>query len=406
MTMTCSLPIMLRPLYFLYKILGLAPIPWEDNEGEKKKCAFSNVHVVSTWILFSSLYVVSIVKIILLETADNIFGINDFLEITALFISYTVSFCSHSLYNRRAGQEILKMFLTLRSNDVNPLCNPSVLYIRVSCLYSCVIALHICDTLAWSGTFSISMASFCVFSIFNITIQTTYLTFVVVIKKYLEMINCMLLKFHRKLLLSINNKSLQIKIGKHGNKYRKKFSAADISRIISLRSLNEDCETLCDIIFVFNSTFGLSVGCCLVRSLMSLIFVSFINVAILLGIFNGTQFLRSVMIVWAVFYSSFIAAIAWSCHSATSAAANTTSLLFNLTQLQTFMDAKTKNQLRLFLQMQADRHASDSYVFTAGGCLVLNGTILLKAAVTIATYLAILVQTGVDQANNSKVIKE
>ena len=418
----------IRPLYYMSRVLGLAPFSFTGNFAVKEVGPFWMLYTVVTLITVFSCSMICTVQRLKQSGLLVAVVVNEFLMmllggITALS-SLLISITRNGVKSRNIVSKVIKMDEELLNGSSTTYTKTFIFtLIQVILVYSYVTFLFTYDTLVWTTAVRNISTWYCLSSfphrIVNLEIIVEFCDLVLLLRSRLKSLNSKLYfvlrssnetytnvfaltnalrhtdptSFVRDNVIRISetksDKTLPF-IDSLPSVNRHRRLGFQISQRRNIRIAREVHDDLCDISVLINSMYGFQILLELGVATVELTLSSYLMLATILGIHaveaNSSGRFLSLGIAWLFFYAFKLISITAPCQSATSEADNTVMLVQKL--LLVGFDQDTTAELQLFSQQLLHRKIN----FSAFGFLRLDYSLLLTIIGGVITYVVISMQ--------------
>jgi hypothetical protein len=417
-----------QPLYYVSRVLGLAPFSFTSNFTVKEIGPFWLLYTVVTLIIVFSCSIVCTVQRVQQPGLLVAVVVNEFLM---MFLGALTAFSSILISITRNGVKSRKIVSKINKIDEELLNDSSTTYtktffftlIQVIFVYSYATVLFTYDTLVW--TKAVNKVSVWYFisgyphRFVNQQIIVEFCDLVLLLISRLKSLNTRLYfilrssnetytsafvftttschsvptSFVRENAIhvpEIKRDKIVPFIGSPQSFSRRRPLRFEISQQRKIRSAREVYDELCDISVLINSMYGFQILLELGVATVELTLTSYLMLATIMGILSvntdTTGRFICLMTAWLLLYTLKLISITAPCQSATSEVENTVMLVQKL--LLAGLDQNTTAELQLFSQQLLHRKIN----FTAFGFLKLDYALLLTIIGGVITYLVIAMQ--------------
>ena len=418
----------IRPLYYVSRVLGLAPFSFTSNFTVKEVGPFCLLYSVVILITVLSCSIICVVQRAKQSGLVVAVVVNEFLVkvlggLTA-FSSILISITLNSVKSRNIVSKVIKIDKELLI-DSSTMYTKTIIFtlIQVILVYTYANVLFTYDTLVWTRAVKKVSVWYCITGyphrFVNLETVVEFSDLVLLLISRLKSLNSRLSLILRGSNETYTNAFLFTTASRHSipksfvkdnsirvseinrdklvpiidspqsvNHHRK--LRCEISQQRNIHSARELYEDLCDISVLINSMYGFQILLELGVITVELTLSSYLILATILGILSvevdTTGRFICVMVAWLLLYAFKLISITAPCQSATSEVENTVMLVQKL--LLAGFDQNTMAELQLFSQQLLHRKIN----FTAFGVLKLDYSLLLTIIGGSITYAVIVLQ--------------
>ena len=418
----------IRPLYYVSRVLGLAPFSFTSNNAVKEISPFWLLYTVVILIIVLSCNITGTVQRLKQSGLLVAIVVNEFLM---MFLGGLTAFSSIILSVTRNCAKLSNIVTKIIKIDKELLNDSSTTYtktiiftlIQIILVYTYAIVLFTYDTLVWRK--AVDKVGVWYFingyphRLVNLETAIEFSDLVLLLISRLKSLNSRLSVILRgsnetytnafvfatpscnsvpkslvrdnAIHVSVINRDKVVPIidsPQSINRHRQlRF---EISQQRNIRSARELYDDLCDICDLINSTYGFQILLELAATTVDLTLSSFLILATILGIHaveaNITGTFICIESAWLLLYAFKLISITAPCQSATNEVENTVILVQKL--LLAGFDQNTMAELQLFSQQLLHRKMN----FTAFGFLKLDYSLLLNIVGGFITYVVVAMQ--------------
>ena len=418
----------IRPLYYVSRVLGLAPFSFTSNFAVKEIGPF--------WLLYT---VVILIAVLICSTISLVQRVKEagllvavvvneilmmFLGGLTAFSSILISITRNGVKSRSIVSKVIKIDKELL-NDSSTTYTKTIIFtlIQVIFIYCYITVLFTYDTLVWTAAAEKVSVFYCIISyphrLVNLETVVEFCDLVLLLISRLKALNSRL-----SVILTISNETYVnpfvfttaschsiptsfvrengISVSEINHDKTVPFIESPqsvnrhqplrfkISQQRNIRSARELYDDLCDISVLINSMYGFQILLEVGVATVELTLTSYLMLATVLRVFamEAVTFGRflCLMMAWLLLYAVKLISITAPCQSATSEAENTVMLVQKL--LLAGFDQNSMAELQLFSHQLLQRKIN----FTAFGFLRLDYSLLLTIIGGAVTYVVIAMQ--------------
>ena len=418
----------IRPLYYVSRVLGLAPFSFTSNCAVKEIGPFWFLYSVVILITVLTCNIICIVQRLKQSGLVVAIVVNEFLMMflggLTAFSSILISITRNCVKSRNIVSKVIKIDKELL-NDSSTTYTKTIIFtlIQVILVYTYAIVLFTYDTLVW--TTAVDKISVWYFitgyphRFVNLEIVVEFSDLVLLLISRLKSLNSKLsvilsggnetynnafvfttVSFHSVPISFVRDNAIRVSeinrdktvtiIDSPQRVNRHRPLRLEISQQRKIRSARELYDDLCDISVLINSMYGFQILLELGAITVELTLSSYLMLATILGIHSVEADAKGrficIMVAWLSLYAFKLVSITAPCQSATSEVENTVMLVQKL-MLARF-DQNTMAELQLFSQQLLHRKMN----LTAFGFLKLDYALLLTIVGGFITYVVIAMQ--------------
>ena len=418
----------IRPLYYVSRVLGLAPFSFTSNFAVKEIGPFWLLYTVVTLIAVLSCSIICIVQRVKQSGLLVAVVVNEFLMMFSggltAFSSILISITRNGVKSRNIVSKVIKIDKELL-NDSSTTYTKTIIFtlIQVILVYSYATVLFTYDTLVWTSAVEKVSVWYCITGyphrFVNLGTVVEFCDLVLLLISRLKALNSRLsviltgsnetytnafvfttaschsvptsfLRDNAIRILEINRDKIVPFIESPQSVNRHQPLRFEITQQRNIRSARELYDDLCDISVLINSMYGFQILLGLGVTTAELTLSSYLMLATILGILTveadtSARFI-CVMTAWLILYAIKLISITAPCQSATSEVENTVMLVQKL--LLAGFDQNSMAELQLFSHQLLHRKMT----FTAFGFLKLDYSLLLTIIGGVTTYVVIALQ--------------
>jgi len=418
----------IRPLYYVSRVLGLAPFSFTSNFAVKEVGPFC--------LLYSVVILITVVSSNLIGTVQRVkqsglvvaVVVNEFLMMVlgglTAFSSILISITLNGVKSRKLVSKVIKIDKELL-NDSSKTYTKTIIFtlFHITLVYTYATVLFTYDTLVW--TKAVDKVGVWYFitgyphRLINLQTAVEFSELVLLLISRLKSLNSRLsvilrgsnetntnvfvftaascdsvskssVRDNAIRVSEINRDKIISIIDSPLNVNRHRPLRFEISLQKNIRSTRELYDDICDITVLINSMYGLQILLELGSATVELTLSSFIMLATILGILavevQSTGNFLCLMSAWLLLYAFKLISITAPCQTATNEAENTVMLVQKL--MLAGFDQNTMAELHLFSQQLLHRKIN----FTAFGFLKLDYSLLLTIIGGYVTYVVVAMQ--------------
>ena len=418
----------IRPLYYVSRVLGLAPFSFTSSFVVKEIGPFWLLYTVVTLITVLTCSTISTVQRVKQSGLLAAVVVNEFLMMflggLTAFSSILISITRNGVKSRNIVSKVIKIDKELL-NDSSTTYTKTIIFtlIQVILIYSYITVLFTYDTLVWTAAVKKVSVWYFIISyphrIVNLETVVEFCDIVLLLISRLKVLNSRLsviltgsnethvhafvftaasrhsipTSFVRENAIrvsEINRDKIVPFIESPQSVSRHQPLRFEISEQRNIRSAREIYDDLCDIGALINSMYGFQILLGLGLATVELTLTSYLMLATILGFLaveadTSGRFI-CIMTAWLLLHAIKLISITASCQSATSEVENTVMLVQKL--LLAGFDQNSMAELQLFSQQLLHRKMN----FTAFGFLKLDYSLLLTIIGGAITYVVIAMQ--------------
>jgi len=418
----------IRPLFYVSRVLGLAPFSFNSNFAVKEIGTFWLLYTVVTLITVLSCSIICVVQRVKQSGLLVAIVVNEFLMMflggLAAFSSNLISITRNSVKSRNIVFKVIKIDKELL-NDSSTTYTKTIIFtlIQVILVYSYATVLFTYDTLVWTTAVKKVSVWYCITGyphrFVNLQTVVEFCDLVLLLISRLKSLNSRLslilrcsnetdanafvfttaschlfttsfVRENAVLVSEINREKLVPVIDSSQSVNRHRPLRFELSQQRNIRSARELYDDLCDISVLINSMYGFQILLELGVTTAELTLTWYLMVATIQGIHaveadTSGRFI-CLMTPWLLLYAFKLISITAPCQSVTNEVQKTVMLVQKL--LLAEFDQNTMSELQLFSQQLLHRKMN----FTAFGFLKLDYSLLLTIIGGVITYVVIVMQ--------------